>query len=47
MLDINETTIRMTRGDTGRILLTLTDGDSAYTPADGDQIIFRAKSGSV
>lgn len=43
-VSISGTTIKMTRGDTLRILLTLKDeSDNEYIPAEGDRIRFAMK----
>lgn len=40
---VNKTTITMTRGDTARVQLSLTEADqSTYEPAEGDAIRFAA-----
>lgn len=44
MLHISGTTISMTRGDTAKILLTLSQAnDTPYVPAEGDAIRFAVK----
>lgn len=45
MIKISGTTIKMTRGDTLRLTLTLTDEDgNVYTPLEGDHIRFAMKT---
>jgi hypothetical protein len=43
MLQIKGTAIYLTRGDTARIQLTLSDDNGEYTPASGDRIRFAMK----
>jgi len=44
MLNVQGTTISMTRGDTAKILLTLTQyNDTPYEPVEGDTIRFALK----
>ncbi len=44
MLNVQGTTISMTRGDTAKILLTLTQyNDTPYEPVEGDAIRFALK----
>lgn len=46
MVEITGTTIKMTRGDTLRAILTLKDEDgNIYTPVTGDSIRFAMKRG--
>lgn len=46
MIKISGTTIKMTRGDTLRLNLSLTDEDgNVYTPLEGDHIRFAMKTG--
>lgn len=43
MYSINGTNIRLTRGDTLKVLLDLYQGDEQYTPQEGDVIRFAMK----
>lgn len=44
MVNINKTTIELTKGDTLRVYLTLKDGSgNLYVPAEGDSIRFAMK----
>lgn len=44
MVNINKTTIELTKGDTLRVYLTLKDGSgNPYVPAEGDSIRFAMK----
>lgn len=43
MVDIDGTTITMTRGDTLVVLVSMYRGETAYTPAEGDSISFALK----
>ena len=40
MIAVRDTTITMTRGDTLRVLVTLTQDGETYTPTEGDAVRF-------
>ena len=44
MYSINGTKIQLTRGDTLKVQISLTQGGEPYTPQSGDSILFAVKS---